>query len=171
MWKRLLSCIEAIPSIFNHDISWIIKLIGANQMKQTVPELTVIIPVHSRTCFVEDALFSLERQDLNKALFEVLVVTNVEIDLSRNYDLNLKFIKCMDQQLARKLIRGIQSSNAEVIAFLEDDDIFTSDKASKLIALFHWSAPLKPWTKLANKEERKVLKEWNEIEGSPEGEQ
>ena len=34
-----------------------------------------------------------------------------------------------------------------------------------------WSAPLIHWTKLANKEEGKILKERSQIEGGPEGEQ
>ena len=42
---------------------------------------SVIIPVYKRVEFVEQALLSLESQNIDKDLFEVLIISNAEINL------------------------------------------------------------------------------------------
>ena len=97
---------------------------------------SVIIPVYKRVEFVEQALLSLESQNIDKDLFEVLIISNAEINLSKSYNLNLEIIHSDKITLAGKLAQGILLAKNEVITFLEDDDLYCSDRISDILKCF-----------------------------------
>ena len=68
---------------------------------------SVILTVYKRIEFVDQALLSLENQNIDKDLFEVLLISNSKINLSKSYNLNLEIIYSDKITLAGKLAQGI----------------------------------------------------------------
>ena len=97
---------------------------------------TVIIPVYSRKDCIEDALLSLENQRTSKGAFEVIVVSNIPLMLSREFDLDLRIVLSDRPTLAGKLFQGITMANNEIITFLEDDDLYVDDRIPHLSTVF-----------------------------------
>lgn len=97
---------------------------------------SVIIPVYTRKEFVNQALLSLENQDIDMTLFEVLIISNVEINLERSYNLDMQIVRSDCVTLAGKLAQGILLAKYEVVTFLEDDDLYCSDRISTILKCF-----------------------------------
>ncbi len=84
-------------------------------------DLSVIIPC-SRPDNIQLCLKGLERQETNKR-FEVIVVGDTEKLLADQYQLDIKFIKCLDTHANTRRNIGIDSALSQRIAFLDDDTI------------------------------------------------
>jgi glycosyltransferase involved in cell wall biosynthesis len=97
---------------------------------------SVILPVYTRKEFVNQALLSLENQDVDKNFFEVLIISNVEINLERSYNLNMQIVKSDRMTLAGKLSQGIILAKYDVVTFLEDDDLYCNDRISTILKCF-----------------------------------
>ena len=97
---------------------------------------SVILTVYTRKEFVDEALLSLENQDIDKNLFEVLIISNVEIKLKRSYNLNMQIVNSDRMTLAGKLAQAILLAKNEIITFLEDDDLYCSDRISAILKCF-----------------------------------
>ena len=89
---------------------------------------SVELTIYKRIEFVDQALLYLENQNIDKDLFEVLIISNTEINLSKSHNLNLEIIYSDKITLAGKLAQGILLSKNEVITFLEDDDLYCRDR-------------------------------------------
>ena len=94
------------------------------------PYISVIVTAHDRRRYLPEALRSLERQTLDKSMFEVVVVKNFEDPVSddiirRN---GWKNIVTDVKPLGGKIAIGIQESRGEVITFLEDDDLYVPER-------------------------------------------
>lgn len=108
------------------------------------PFITVIVVAHKRKDYIISALQSLNSQDIDKSLFETIVVksfTDIEVD---NYieESGFKNVCSDEQSLGSKLISGVEKSEGEVICFLEDDDLFDKRKLSYVHNLFSRDAYL-----------------------------
>jgi glycosyltransferase involved in cell wall biosynthesis len=106
-----------------------------NRMSEK-PKCSVIITVYKRNKFVEEALYSLERQNIDKTLFEIIIITNIQLKLSRDYDLSIRIIPINNKTLAGKISCGINLANGDIITFLEDDDLYKLDRIKKIINIF-----------------------------------
>jgi hypothetical protein len=98
---------------------------------------TVIITVFDRIQYIEDALNSIEDQKIDRDMLEVLIISNIGINLSREYDLNLKIVISDQKSLAGKLVQGILLAEGDIITFLEDDDIYVNNKVINIISVFN----------------------------------
>jgi hypothetical protein len=103
---------------------------------------SVILTVYTRREFVEEALISLENQDINKDLFEVLIISNIDIKLSRKYNLNIIIVTSDKTTLAGKLCQGILLARNEIVTFLEDDDLYFNNRISTILELFESNSTL-----------------------------
>ena len=97
--------------------------------------ISVVIIVYDRRELIHDALKSLQRQTLNKDLFEVIVVSNIDISLEGFEDLNIKFVRSNSKKGSAKYAEGIRQSSGEIIAFLDDDDTFLPEKLQRVYNL------------------------------------
>lgn len=89
--------------------------------------ISVIVVAYNRKTYINQALNSLKYQSLSKDIFEVIVISNFEVDLTSYKNINIKHIK-LDGSIGEFFSYGIKESNGEVICILEDDDLFHRDK-------------------------------------------
>lgn len=97
-----------------------------------VPYISVVLVFHTRLNFLSLALTSILEQTLPGDQFEVLVVgpKRPEGLVDRPSSPLVRFVECAEAELGNKIAAGIRRSQGEVIAFLEDDDLFEPDKLS-----------------------------------------
>ena len=100
------------------------------------PYISVILIVYNRNQYIEEALDSLENQDLNKELYEVILVTNLNLHLNKTFLMKLKVINSNIKSAWGKYFQGLDNASGEVISFLEDDDLFDKSKLSYLYEYF-----------------------------------
>lgn len=101
-------------------------------------KLSIIIIAHDRGNFLQFAIDSSINQSAPKESYEIIVVKNFEshVDDKKIEDFGGKAIYTEEKSLGSKLAIGIKESRGEIISFLEDDDIFSTDKVKKVLDVF-----------------------------------
>ena len=92
------------------------------------PLISVIITVHDRTDFLKEALESLEKQTVPKDHFEVIIVTDLDLALDKEFNLNTKIFRTPIIGTFGKDLIGIKESRGDILCFLDDDDLFCPNK-------------------------------------------
>lgn len=98
--------------------------------------VSVVITAYNRRNFIYEAIQSLVQQTLNLSMFEVIIISNFNIDTNifpKSLEMRL-FIR--DGIVGEFLYEGIKNSKNEIIAFLDDDDTFDPRKLETLIEVF-----------------------------------
>ncbi|MEM0134157.1 MAG: glycosyltransferase [Thermoplasmatales archaeon] len=108
-------------------------MVGANDTK-----ISVIVTAHNRKEYILEALASLASQTLDRKYYEVIVVKNYNDEkIDRQIEsYQFKNIFCNETPVGAKLKRAILNSEGNVIAFLEDDDLFLKDKLKVVFSYF-----------------------------------
>ena len=90
--------------------------------------ISVIIPVYNGAKFIESALNSVLKQDYQN--FEIIVVNDGSIDNSETVikTYNVTYIKQDNMGVAAARNNGIDNAKGKFIAFLDQDDIWVSNK-------------------------------------------
>jgi len=102
------------------------------------PYISVIVTAYNRRKYLPFALRSLEAQTLPRNKFEVIVVKNFkdkESDdiISRN---GWKDLYEDSTYHGRKILVGLEESKGDVITFLEDDDVYVSNRLEEVYKAF-----------------------------------
>jgi len=102
------------------------------------PYISVIVTAYNRRRYLPFALRSLEAQTFPKDKFEVIVVKNFddkESDdiISRN---GWKYVYNDDPYHGRMVLTGLEESRGEVITFLDDDDMYVSNRLEEVYKAF-----------------------------------
>jgi len=102
------------------------------------PYISVIVTAYNRRRYLPFALRSLEAQTLPRDRFEVIVVKNFndkESDdiISRN---GWKEVYNDDLYQGRMVLAGLEESRGEVITFLDDDDMYVSNRLEEVYKAF-----------------------------------
>jgi len=102
------------------------------------PYISVIVTAYNRRRYLPFALRSLEAQTLLRDKFEVIVVKNFddkESDdiISRN---GWKDVYNDDLYQGRMVLAGLEESRGEVITFLDDDDMYVSNRLEEVYKAF-----------------------------------
>ena len=105
------------------------------------PVLSVLVIAHERREFIIDAIESLRNQGEQDGKYEVIVVKKFEdkaIDsLISSYGYqNLVTDK---DSLGGKIYEALSHCKGQFISFLEDDDMFESDKVTKILVSIGWN--------------------------------
>lgn len=103
------------------------------------PIISVIITAHDRKEFLKDAIQSVLKQSFDKSLYEIIVIKNFsdfEIDriIDENDILSLKSSK--KSLVGDDLYSASKSASGEILCFLDDDDMFSSNKLENVYNVF-----------------------------------
>jgi glycosyltransferase involved in cell wall biosynthesis len=100
--------------------------------------ISVIIISDLRKRFLKRAVESVLSQELDRDLFELIVVKRFE---DKSLDTFLKVcgvrvLRCDEERIGPKYYMGLQAAKGEVIAFLEDDDAWLPGKLARIYSVF-----------------------------------
>jgi glycosyltransferase involved in cell wall biosynthesis len=100
------------------------------------PKISIIITAYNRKQFLSQAIESIAKQEIDGSEFEVIVVSNFELDGHLfNNKIAISSI-VMDGTIGEFLYAGVKASKSDSIAFLDDDDIFKPGKLKTVIDIF-----------------------------------
>lgn len=103
------------------------------------PKITIILRVHNRVKYYREALKSILEQDYEKNLMEIIVLTNIPSVLVffNSFDLILTRVYFYENETEGEVLyKGLLLSRGDVISFLDDDDIWMSNRISEIANLF-----------------------------------
>jgi len=101
------------------------------------PFISVIITAFNRDTFLKDAIESALKQTLDKKVYEVIVVKNFDWEFDDVYSSRgVKIIKDQSPNLGEMMVHAVDKSLGEIIAFLNDDDMFMSEKLRIVYKIF-----------------------------------
>lgn len=106
--------------------------------------VSVIVIADERLTFVREALRSLEQQTLDRASFETILVLRGHDYALETYcqESGITLIHTSLPSLGAKMAMGATQARGEVVAFLEDDDLFAPDKLAKIVRAFQRDSDL-----------------------------
>lgn len=106
------------------------------------PDLSVVLSTYNRADVLRNALDSLVRQDLEPARYEVIIVDNNSSDHTRKVAAsfvaragNVRYVFEPRQGLSHARNAGIQTAQAPIIAFTDDDVRVAPNWASTILAV------------------------------------
>ncbi|HHQ4611733.1 TPA: glycosyltransferase family 2 protein, partial [Aeromonas veronii] len=115
-------------------------------MKESVPLVSVVIPLYNAENYIEETLLSIADQTYSN--YEVIVVDNASTDSSldivnkvaKKFN-NMTVITCSSNSggPAKPRNLGIQAANGKYVAFLDSDDVWYPDKLVKQVDLMNGS--------------------------------
>ncbi|MGL5059128.1 MAG: glycosyltransferase [Microcoleus sp.] len=107
-------------------------------MANSTPRVSIIIPAYNGDCYIEQAIASAIAQTYSNK--EIIVVDDGSTDNTHQvlqpYLDSIRYVYQENQGVAAARNRGIQEARGELIAFLDQDDFFLSDKLAAQVALF-----------------------------------
>jgi glycosyltransferase involved in cell wall biosynthesis len=91
---------------------------------------SVIVAAHDRRRFLPEAIQSVLAQDVDRSMFELLVVKNFpDPEIDRLLDQRgARRILCSERPSSRKVAMGLRACRGDVVLLLDDDDLFEPDK-------------------------------------------
>jgi len=94
------------------------------------PFITVVVVFHTRLNFLDRATESVLRQTLTNDHYEILVVgpKRPQALVERTDHPRVAYVECTERGLGNKIATGIRNARGDVVAFLEDDDLFEPGK-------------------------------------------
>lgn len=107
----------------------------------SAPLISVIIPIYNGQDFVSECLESVIEQTYSK--FEIIIVDDgstdksVSIIESFSSKTNISIILQKNGDVSKARNVGIENSNGELIAFLDQDDTWLNDKLEKAVEIFN----------------------------------
>ena len=99
-------------------------------------KISIVITAYNRKQFLSQAIESIAKQEKDRSELEVIVVSNFELDDSLfKGDIAISSI-VMDGTVGEFLYAGVNAAKFDVIAFLDDDDIFLPGKLNAVTEIF-----------------------------------
>ncbi len=107
---------------------------------KNIPQVSVVIPVYNEKQYVAQAIKSILNQSYTD--YEIIVVDDGSTDdtpqILESYSSKINYIYQNNQGSAAARNRGIEVAKADLIAFLDADDFFSSpDKLSQQVTYFY----------------------------------
>jgi len=100
------------------------------------PKISIVITAYNRKQFLSQAIESIAKQEIDRSELEVIVVSNFELDDSLfKGDIAISSI-VMDGTVGEFLYAGVKAAKFDIIAFLDDDDIFLPGKLKAVRDIF-----------------------------------
>ena len=101
------------------------------------PFITVIITAYNRKKYIIEAIKSILSCSLSREHYEIIIIINYNDNEINSFSKlnNIKII-VMDGSIGHFYLEALELSRGDVIAFLDDDDIWTNDKLKKIYEVF-----------------------------------
>ena len=101
--------------------------------------VSVVVTAYNRCEYLKYAVKSMINQTLDKGLYEIIVVKNFrDSEVDKLIEGNGgRVLEMGDEPIGKYLARGIDESEGEVVAFLDDDDMYHSRKLERLYKVFN----------------------------------
>lgn len=98
--------------------------------------VTVVITAYNRKNFIRNAVESVIRQELDSSRYEIIIVSNYNIELDQ-FPKNMPIsVIIMEGTVGEFLFAGIKKAKYDLIAFLDDDDEFEVGKIKRILSFF-----------------------------------
>lgn len=106
--------------------------------RSTGPLISVIVVAYNRRQYVGDAVASVVAQDINASDFEIIVVKNFTDSAIDTYlaQVGAKSILCENMPYSISVATGFEAARGQVIAILDDDDLFEPSRLSSVLQAF-----------------------------------
>ena len=112
---------------------------GMNQdeLKESIP-ISVLITAYDRREFIMEALKSVVNQNLDRSLYEIVVVKNFSDRVVDGYisEIGAKSVLSVSSKMGKFICDALPVCSGNVIAFLEDDDWWSNDRLSIIYNAF-----------------------------------
>ena len=100
-----------------------------------MPKISVVIPVYNKEKYVKETLQSVLNQDFND--FEIIIVddgsTDKSLDIIKQFSASkIKIIRQENQGVAIARNTGVAAANAEIVAFLDADDLWLPNHLAEI---------------------------------------
>ncbi|ADB86818.1 glycosyltransferase family 2 protein [Saccharolobus islandicus] len=101
-------------------------------------KISVIVTAYQYRPYIWDALNSVINQDLERDKYEVILVSNFKNAELEEYCKRerIKLILSKNRWIGPKVKEALKQSSGDLIALLEDDDLFMPNKLSKVLSVF-----------------------------------
>jgi len=120
--------------IFEIDINifWLLIYVGLLPM----PRISVIVTAFNRKEYVHEAINSVLNQSLEPSEFEIILISNFEVN-TKNFHTDVPIRSLvMNGTVGEFLYQGISMARNEIIAFLDDDDVWHKDRLKEIVRVF-----------------------------------
>ena len=106
-------------------------------------DISVIITAYNRKKFVAEAIRSVFNQNYDTSKIELIIVSNFDVDMPAPQPtvMKLKTIKS-EGTMGEFLYQGVYQARAEIVAFLDDDDMWEPSKVRKVLSAFNGNPEL-----------------------------
>lgn len=99
-------------------------------------KVSVVITAYNRTTFLGEAVNSIMRNDRSEIDLELIIISNRDFHIdSIPEDVTFEKI-IMEGTIGEYLKKGIEIAKGEIIAFLDDDDLWNPNKINRLTNVF-----------------------------------
>jgi len=99
-------------------------------------KVSVIVTAFNREEYVRQAIHSVLSQSLEPSNFEIIIISNFEIDIKNLHsDISITSI-VMNGTIGEFLYHGILMAKNEIVAFLDDDDVWHKDHLREIAEIF-----------------------------------
>ncbi len=112
-------------------------------MIEDSPDISVIITAYNRRRFLADAIKSVFNQSYDTSKIELIIISNFDVDLPHPVPtgIKVKTIK-LEGTMGEFLYEGVSQARAEIVAFLDDDDMWEPSKVHKMLSSFNGNREL-----------------------------
>ncbi len=95
-----------------------------------------MVTAYNRTTFLKHSIGSIFAQNLNEIKTEIIIVSNFDFPIDTNRkDVRIRKI-IMEGTIGEFLYQGIKESSGDLIAFLDDDDLWERGRLKRVIEVF-----------------------------------
>ena len=101
------------------------------------PYISVIVTAYNRKEYLREAVESIINQTLNKEYYEIIIIKNFLTPFDKDWkEKGIKILFLENGNIGTFLKLGVRMAKGEIIVFLDDDDIFFTNKLGILYNFF-----------------------------------
>ena len=103
------------------------------------PRISVLIIAYNRKDFIYQAINSVMNQKIDPSSFEIIIVSNFVVNIDGKFQVTNIL---MDGTMGEFIYAGMMKARYEIVAFLDDDDVFEPQKLGTIINAFSSDAKI-----------------------------